>query len=159
MAKELQNIKLEGAKIVFRNFSGKEGKFNRAGDKNFCVIIPTEMVDELLDEGWNLKQFKPREDDEEEPDFYLPVKVKYGKIEPKIVMVLGKKQTPLDEESVSTLDFAEIENVDLIIRPYSWEMNGKVGVTAYVKTMYVVIAEDEFSNKYSEDEDEMPWEP
>lgn len=151
---EIKNIKLEGAHIVFRNFAGKQGKFNSAGDRNFCVIIPRDLVGELKAEGWNIKQFKPRED-EEEPDYYLPVKVKYGKISPKIVMVLGKKQTELTEESIDSLDFAEIDNVDLIIRPYSWTMSdGKSGVTAYVKTMYVTIAEDEFSSKYSNDDDD-----
>lgn len=156
--KQVENITLSNCRIIFRNFSGKEGKFNPAGRRSFCVILDTELAADLEREGWNIKQLKPR-DDEEEPINYIQVRVNYGNVDPKIYMVVGRQKTLLDEDSITSLDYAEIENVDLVVRPYEWDVNGKSGITAYVKTMYVTVAKDEFADKYNYDDidEEVPF--
>jgi len=141
------NIVIENAKIGFRNFSGEAGKFNPAGQRNFCVFLDEQLGGVLGEDGWNVRFLQPR-DDSEEPKPYLQVKVSYDNIPPKIVLVTKKGKTTLDESSVNILDWAEIQSVDLIIRPYNWEVSGKSGVKAYVKSMYVTIVEDEFESKY-----------
>ena len=151
--KKTNNIMIEDARLIFKNFSGEESKFNRAGNKNFCVILDHDMADDLAAEGWNIKYLRPREDGEE-PTPYLQVTVAYGNIPPKVIMIAGRNKTPLDNVSIGTLDYAEIANVDLVIRPYNWEVNGKQGIKAYLKTMYVEIEQDAFASKYDFDDDE-----
>ena len=154
MARANNNIVIENARLIFKNFSGEESRFNRGGNRNFCVILDPVVAEDLIQDGWNIKYLRPREEDEE-PTPYIQVTVAFGNIPPKVTMIAGKTKTPLDEDSIGTLDYAEIANVDLIIRPYNWEVNGKTGVKAYLKTMYVTIEQDIFAGKYDclDDED------
>ena len=141
------NITIEGARIGFRNFSGKEGQYNPAGRRNFCVFLDPDHGRKLEADGWNIRWLTPR-DEGDEPQACLQVSVNFSNIPPKIVLITSGGKTTILEKDVSQLDFAEIQECDIIIRPYNWEVNGKSGVKAYLKTLYVTIAEDEFERKY-----------
>lgn len=162
MAKNIENIKIENARIVFRNLSGKPDKFNpQGGKRSFSVVIDDpEFANELKREGWNIKQFNPSPDSDEEPAHFISVKVSYNNIPPHIYLCTSKNKTLLNEDTVGQLDYAEISNVDIVITPYQYEMNGRSGISAYVKTMYVTVVEDEFASKYEYDDlddEEIPF--
>lgn len=150
--KTMNNLVIENAHIIFRNFSGRESKYNRAGVRNFCVVIEDpKKAQELSENGWNVRTLQPREEGDE-PRFYVQVAVSFANMPPKVFLITRNAKTQLDDESIDTLDFAEIKNIDLIIRPYQWEVSEKYGVKAYLKTMYVTIEEDEFAEKYAAEE-------
>ncbi len=163
MAKNnIENIKIENARIVFRNLSGKPDKFNpQGGKRSFSVVIEDpEFANELKKEGWNIKQFNPSPDSDEEPAHFISVKVSYNNIPPHIYLCTSKNKTLLNEDTVGQLDYAEISNVDIVITPYQYEMSGRSGISAYVKTMYVTVVEDEFASKYEYDDlddEEIPF--
>ena len=144
-----ENIKIEGAKIRFRNFSGKAGKYNPAGSRNFVVFLPEDIAAELAEEGWNIKYLQPRDEDED-PQAYLQVAVSYAHIPPKIYLVSGGVPTLLKEDEISALDWAELTDVKLVIRPYHYEVNGRTGIKAYVKIMYATIEEDPFASMFKD---------
>lgn len=151
MPDQLQPVVLENRKIIFRNFAGKEGKFNVEGARNFAVVLEEEEGRLMENDGWNVKWGRPREDEEPLPP-YLKVNVKYGTRgqPPRVVLITSKGKTPLGEAEIPLLDWAEITGVDLIVRPYSWDINGRQGVSAYLKSIYVTIREDELELKYGD---------
>lgn len=152
----LDPVLMEGVRLIFRNFSGKESEYNQAGARNFGVILPDEETAErMAADGWNVKRLKPSEEEKEQGieqgPAWLAVKVAYDKGRPpKIVQITSRGKTTLDADTIDGLDWAEITNVDLMVRPFFWEIRGEVGISAYVQTMFVTIEEDPLEAKYAE---------
>ena len=147
------NITLEGDKdgirIAFRNFEGREDVYNRKGDRNFAIIFEKpEVAQKLIDDGWNIKFLKPREEGDE-PTPYLPVAVSYKVRPPKIALVTTKSITYVSETEVEILDWVDIETADVSLNPSQWSVSGKSGIKAYLNSMYIKIVEDYLDQKWT----------
>lgn len=140
---------MEDARVVFRNFAGAEGMYNREGDRNFCVLLEEDLAADMLQDGWNIKRLKPR-DDNPVGTAYIQVSVGFKGRPPRMVMITSKGRVDLGEDECVLLDWADILKVDLIIRPYHWNVNGRTGVKAYLKSIFVIINEDYLELKYAD---------
>lgn len=145
-------ISLENVRIGFRNFEGREGMYNKKGERSFAVFLDRRTAEELAAEGWNVKFPKEQlnivdpEADTREP--YLQVSVSFDFYPPNVFLISNERPTKLGEEEVAMLDWAEIENVDLVLRPYEWSVNRNSGIKAYLKSGYFTIVADRFAQKY-----------
>ena len=153
---EREVINIEDARIIWPNFEGRAEKYNRKGDRYFNVILDDEKVaQDMAEHGYNVKIRAPK-DEGDKPFYYLPVKVRFDNYPPNIWLIQGKVKTRITEETVGELDHADLKSVDVTISPYTWEVEDKSGIAAYLKTMYAVVHEDAFASKYAEEE--APWE-
>ena len=144
-------LEINDARIIYRNFRGEGSKFNREGDRNFAVIIPDDDIKEVLvAEGWNVKIKEPREG-YDDPFMFLPVKIKFNNRGPAAYVKSGNGvPTRLNEETIGMLDEIDIANVNLDLRGYDWDVNGKTGRTAYLHAIEVSQNIDRFGARYTE---------
>lgn len=144
----MNNLTIRNAKLVFKNFAGKPTKFKPEGRRSFDVVIPGELAETLKRDGWNVKPFNSLNDDGTQ-DYHLPVAVFFGNYPPKIVQISGNNKLELNESTLNQLDYAIIKKCDLTISPSIYDVGGRKGVKAYLKTMYVTIEEDELDREYA----------
>lgn len=149
--KKKESIIIMGTDLIFRNFTGKGSDFNREGDRNTCIVIPEDRVQELIDKGYNVKFLEPK-DPQEEKTYYLKINCRLDNIPPSIYMVTSVKTERLDVEndpdSVNKIDYCDIDSIDIEFTPFDWEKGGRSGRAAYLKTLYVKVVEDPFYEKY-----------
>ncbi len=165
-------LQINDARIIFKNFRGEGGKFNKEGERNFALLITggliddgsgqrevtaEEMADALMNDvnrlgsGWNVKIKAPREEGDS-PFIYLPVKVRFNERGPQVYIESGTSHRRLSEETVALLDDIDIASVSLDIRPYDDEINGNPFRAAYLQSMKVIQNIDRFAAEYAEEE-------
>lgn len=165
-------LQINDARIIFKNFRGEGGKFNKEGERNFALLITggliddgsgqrevtaEEMADALMNDvsrlgtGWNVKIKAPREEGDS-PFIYLPVKVRFNERGPQVYIESGNSHRRLSEETVALLDDIDIASVSLDIRPYDDEINGNPFRAAYLQSMKVIQNIDRFAAEYAEEE-------
>lgn len=150
MAPQNRDLLIEDCRLLFRNFAGEKQQFNAAGDRNFCIALPTDLASSMEKDGWNVKYLRPREEGDE-PQAYIKVKVNFSGRPPKVVMVTSRNKTTLDEHTAGLLDYADILTADVILNPYDWVLDsGATGRTAYLQSIFVTIRESELDRKYQD---------
>lgn len=152
------NINLDSANgdikaILFRNFSGKPDQFNPKGQMgNFTLVLDEAKGHELEDIGLNVK-WKDTPEGDKEPR--LKVFVRYENFPPHVYRVVDGNIKELSAETISYLDDDDIQDVDLILSPYSYNVSGRKGVKAYLSKGYFTISEnDPYAGKYQNTESE-----
>lgn len=148
MPDQAKTFMIEDARIIFRNFAGKEGQYNREGDRNFAVILPEDIAQTMLEDGWNVRYLDAREEGDVDTP-YIQVAVNFNNRPPRVVVITSTTRTQLDASSVEILDWADIKTADLIARGYDWTVGGKSGTKAYLQSLFVTIEEDALERKYA----------
>lgn len=135
-------IEVFNARAIWTNFSGKEGRYNAAGERFFTLVIEDpDLAGDLLTNGWNVKQFSNQEEGDP-PAWHLKVKVRFdSKYPPRIYMINkdGTGKVPLYEDTVEALDSYRIDSCDVRVNGSPWSTSVGSGVAAYLDTMYVVV--------------------
>lgn len=149
--KWIDNIIVENAEIEYPQFSGEKTPNNTDGKRGFNLIIrDPEKAQEFANDGWLIKHHDPRDGDNDEYD-YLPVAIRFDKYPPNIYKVNPDMPEPvlLNEDGVSLLpEYTKAYlNIDVVISPSFWNVSGKSGIKAYVKTMYLRIVDGEYPAK------------
>ena len=166
----MENIIIEDARILpgsFRNFAGRASQYNAEGDRNFVIALDQELGHELQQKGWPVKWTPDRYSDDGEMRATMRVKLKYttrdGRklVAPKVIVISSQGKVSYDESMVGLLDTMDIAKADIILNPYEYKAMGREGVTAYLKTAYITMAEDALDIKYRGMEEgpveDAPW--
>jgi len=142
---------IDQARITFRNFEGKPGQYNAAGQRNFHIVLPPDVAEALRADGFNVKERPPREEGDA-PFYHLKVNVKMDShTPPKIFIVTSKGRRQLTEDMLQMIDWADFANIDLIFSRYKRDWpDGRTTVTAYLQTFFGTIREDELELRYAD---------
>lgn len=159
MSNRDEYLVIENTRLRFPNFAGVATTYNPSGKRTFCVDIPMEMVADLENDGWNIRRTKPRDPDDI-PVPYTQCVANFDRLPiPNVYRVAGGQQVRLTADTVGILDNDDIAYVDVVLQPYHWEFNGRSGVKGYLKSLYAVVREDPFAEKYRQriEQEELPF--
>lgn len=163
----MNNLIFENAQILFPNFSGREGRYNREGNRCFSIVVTdkngrpdADLALQLKEDGWNIRERIIN--GEPTGEFYINgVNINYDYyIKPIISYISNGNEitlTPelLDNGIAAQLDGRGAEHYDVSIRPKTWERgDGSVGIKGYVDEMRIVAKKSLFASGYSDDGDE-----
>ena len=136
-----RNIEIDDCRIMWRNFSGLEGRFPDP-------IRGRGLADALTENGWDVI-VRPARDEDEDPLYLLKVKFNYlhEGLKPTAYLKSGRNMKALDEDTIGILDRASIMSVNADIRrsEYIDKHTGELKKTNYLKHIKVTQQIDRFA--------------
>lgn len=166
MAREEFILDAQGKGLVtilpgsWRNFRGEGTQFNPAGKRNFNVRIDDiSLVNTLKNRGFNVREMKKQNEDDE-TSYYMQIKLQFNQYGPRVIQYVqgNPNGVELDEDTIETLDNADILDCVIKIRPYDWTMaTGSQGTTAYLTELAVQIPDNRFGERFQTPGDNMPF--
>ena len=142
---------IAGVDIRYKNFRGEKTDYNTEGQRTFNILLDEETAADLESKGWRIKILENKKDPTAPAIPSIKVRISFGVVPPKMYMVTSKKKTLLTEETVMLLDTAEIVKCDIVLSPYVGKMSKDGLASAYVRTAYFTIVEDDpFEDEYAE---------
>lgn len=132
----------------FRNFAGKKTDFNKEGKRTITLFLDDDDANRLKEEGWNVKYYIPKVDEDEEQPQPMPIleaELRYDNYPPQVKLSVGDHEQDLAEEDLAALnlDTADITDVDVRLSPYSWHNSrGESGIKAYVDKLRIRMEDD-----------------
>ena len=118
-----EQAKLKGYQITFKNFSGRPSAngYNRAGNRNFNVILDDETAEQMANDGWNVRT-KEFDDGSHRNTLQVAVRYDIERFRPRVFLVTPKSNGKfvkrlLTEDTISELDSAKITDTRMILNP------------------------------------------
>ena len=158
---------LQNRNIIWRNFAGNKGDYNKNGDRKFTIVIDDpENAKKLADHGWNIKTRLPKNSNDPDDAFYtLEVRIRFDLqfLRTDITQYTRAGKVRVNPDNIGNFDFAEFDRADIVLRPYIYQKNGGgTGIAAQVEEMNVKIHEGVLEAKWAEEEgpgeDDLPFE-
>ena len=130
----IPDINLFDGKIAYSNFSGRPTQYNPDGGKRTVTfVIPDDIAPGLIEEGWKIRQ---QQFDDGSSRYLLEAtflfRTRNGQPrDPKIFIVRDNNNfVHVTEDTVDTLDRADIISADVCISPSYYDYAGKTGIKA-----------------------------
>lgn len=149
---------LENTRFIFQtNFAGdpRADKYGSDARKGNIIINDRDIAKQLIDEGFNVKMTRPRDEEDESdfiPDYFITVKMNFdSKWPPKVFLMTDALHgVLLDVDSVREIDAAWVDKVNVVLNKYENRLTGRKSF--YVKSMevYQRVDDDPIARRHME---------
>lgn len=147
--------------IRFRNFSGNENSYNKAGERNFKLVLDEEDAHQLQALGMYVP-FRENSRKPGEGNYLLKVIVSYRFTSPAVIVLSGDMQRAIGEKEIGDVDGYELTDIPHISLVTSSNRFNDTEI-AHLDEMVLVKRHSDFMEKYGAllnhpaDEDDMPY--